>query len=687
MADEDEIDILGDFSFNSCLAQNNQGIPSCSDREDTVHPQWLLDSTATNWYDSQIKNNNRPKDGPLRKLSGNNSRKLQLVESETLWSQEERDILNKEMEKHGQNSHRIAESLKTKTIAEIQALIEVEHGVNLETQAIGVFKHEEYDNIPVVVQEEVIMGDIITIQDTINMVSTALPTIPCTKKAPKKKNYLKSPKSLLKPNILDLKEPGLVAISPSEIFYDDDLNVGSTESIGTEIDAGDAVLRNLAKQHKEKIKGGKKIGNHRRKVSRNYDKSKNKDVLKSPQGRQRIDSGVSEDAKSPKMQIILGSGQALPLSEGEQVIKIEKKKDSEPESDIEIDIDSDKEVDTQHTKNSTELCENRLKPMTDETPVAVPLRKFEPMPKRRKKINLDGGGGCTIMHTAAGDLYEVSREPRRERPPRNIPVQLIRCLVYNDDKPAPCSVSLNVSALIAMDAHAHTSRGEVMGLLGGVASAAPPTAPRAPPHLLLAAYCRAAAANARTHCDMDPVSQSMAAEALRARGLEVCGWHHSHPAFPAAPSAQDLRSQHALQVALERAPPPHTPRTPFLALITSQHWPPGRDASQYTCFRVEESEGGAESAGYALRVRVAADVCAGGVARLLRELAALRRTQGDTQGDALAVDMARDVCPIAGITYLDKLISSVSRHLRSAGYADDDPVRTRLLQGIREVFS
>lgn len=201
-------------------------------------------------------------------------------------------------------------------------MIEVEHGVTLETQAIGVFKHEEYDNIPAVVQEEVIMGDIITIQDTINMVSTALPTIPCTKKSPKKKNYLKSPKSLLKPNILDLKEPGLVAISPSEIFYDDDLNVGSIESIGTEIDAGDAVLRNLAKQHKEKIKGGKKIGNHRRKVSRNYDKSKNKDVLKSPQGRQRIDSGVSEDAKSPKMQIILGSGQALPLSEGEQVVSI-----------------------------------------------------------------------------------------------------------------------------------------------------------------------------------------------------------------------------------------------------------------------------------------------------------------------------------------------------------------------------
>ncbi|XP_013171933.1 PREDICTED: histone H2A deubiquitinase MYSM1-like [Papilio xuthus] len=688
MADEDEIDILGDFSFNSCLAQNNQGIPSCSDREDTVHPQWLLDSTATNWYDNQNKNNSRTKDGPLRKLSGNNSTKIKLVETETSWSQEERDILNKEMEKYGQNSHKIAESLKSKSVAEIQALIEVEHGVNLKTQAIGIFKPEDY-NIPVV-QEEVILDDIITIQDTIHMVSTALPTIPVAKKGTKKKSYVKSSKSLLKPNILDSKEPVLVAINPSEIFYDDDINIGSTEYVGTDIDAGDAVLRNLAKQHKERVKGGKKIGNHRRKVSRNYDKSKSKDLLKSPQGRQRIDSGVSEDAKSPKMQIVLGSGQALPVSEGEQVIKIEKKKDSEPESDIEIDIDSDtdnmKEVNRiYHTNNSAELCEDRLRLIKEDTPVAVPLRKFEPMPKRRKRINLDGGGGCTIMHTAAGDLYEVAPEPRRERPPRKPPIHLIRCRVYNDDKPAPCTVSLNVSALIAMDAHAHTSRGEVMGLLGGVACAAPPPAP---PRLLVAAYCRAAAANARTHCDMDPVSQSVAAEALRGRGLEVCGWHHSHPAFPSAPSALDLRSQRALQAALERAPPhPHAPHTPFLALITSQHWPPGRDASQYTCFRVEEDGDSKEDdtpAGYQLSVRVEADVCVGDVPRVLRELHALRHAH--TRDDALAVVMARDVCPHAGITYLDKLISSVSRHLRSAGYSDEDAVTTRLLRGIREVF-
>lgn len=56
-------------------------------------------------------------------------------------------------------------------------------------------------------------------------------------------------------------------------------------------------------------------------------------------------------------------------------------------------------------------------------------------------------------------------------------------------------MSLHVSALISMDAHAHTSRGEVMGLVGGRVDAA---------HVLVAAYRPAAAAAGGTHCDMDP---------------------------------------------------------------------------------------------------------------------------------------------------------------------------------------
>ncbi|CAH0723151.1 unnamed protein product, partial [Brenthis ino] len=487
MADEDEIDILGDFSFNSCFALNNQGIPSCSDREDTVHPQWLLDSTATNWYDTQSRDSNRSKDAPSRKLSGNNKTNKYNHELHTVWSQEERLILKKEMAKYGRDVHKISQTLKTKTQAEIQALIEAEHGILLDNSGPAI-KHSE-DHVPL---QGVVSDGLVNMNDVLSIVTTGAPTIHVTKKPFKKKNYNKTTKkSLLKPKV----NTNLI-INSSELYYEDDLIVGSTESVGSESDVTDDILRNSFKLQKEKVKVLRKNGNHRRKVSSNYDRSKirnrSKDNLKSPQGKQRKDSSVSDDSvKSPKMQIVLGSGLALPVSEGEQIIKIEKKKDSECESDIEVDIDSDPD----HSTSKSELTTKKVDNIANDAPIAVPLRKFEPMPKRNRKINLDGGGGYTIMHTESGDLYEIGQEPRKERPPKKTAVELIPCRFYNSERPAPFAVTLSVSALVALDAHAHASRAEVMGLLGGA---------RAGAALRLRLYRRVAAAAADTHCDMDP---------------------------------------------------------------------------------------------------------------------------------------------------------------------------------------
>lgn len=47
----------------------------------------------------------------------------------------------------------------------------------------------------------------------------------------------------------------------------------------------------------------------------------------------------------------------------------------------------------------------------------------------------DGEGGFTIMHTEAGDMYEVGTEPKKERQSKKQPVHLIRCRVYNAEKP------------------------------------------------------------------------------------------------------------------------------------------------------------------------------------------------------------------------------------------------------------
>ncbi|XP_063361858.1 uncharacterized protein LOC134650855 [Cydia amplana] len=664
MADDDEIDVLGDFSFNSCLAQNNQGIPSCSSREDTVHPQWLLDSTVANWYDNEREK--RAKYGPSRKLSGDSRLKLQRVRHSS-WSQAERDLLDKEMAKYGRNFHKISQTIKTKSAAEIQALIEAEYGVKLDDPFTGLMKNEDQDDIPSVGQEEIVTDDS-SINNVLSLVTTASPTVMVPKKPFRKKNN-NTTRKRLKPA---LQKPDLI-VNPSEIYYEDELVIGSTESVGSlDPKENHAKLKTMAKQQQVKVKAVKKIGNHRRKVSKNFDKGRartsSKELLKSPQERRRKDSGVSEESlKSPKLQIVLGSGQALHVSEGEQVIKIEKKKDSESDSDIEVDIDSDTEKPVKRDKIKDESADKDSGSMVSklEAPIAVPLNEFGLPPKRQKKIVLDGDGGYTIAHTAAGDVLQRREEPRRPPATRPRPERLIPCRVYNAERPAPYSVVLSVSALLQMEAHAHGSRAEVMGLLGGRLRGG---------QLELRAYRAAAAAAGATHCDMDPVSQAAAGAWLHAAGLAVVGWHHSHPRFPPAPSALDLRSQAALQAALE----------PIAALITSQHWPPGRTASQYRCFRVEPPEADESGPqGFQLRVRLQPDVTEASAPALLRDMRALL---ADRPRGPHRVQADRDVCPQAKLTYLEKCVSSMSHHLRAAGYADHTRVFALLTEGLRDMF-
>lgn len=220
--------------------------------------------------------------------------------------------------KYGRNVHKISETLKTKTAAEIQALIEAEHGIHLDAPG-SAHKNNHNERIS---KEEIINNDLVNMNDVLSIVATGAPTISTPKKPFKMKNNNKmSKKSLLKS-----KDNVAILLNSSEIFYEDDLVVGSMESVGSEIDTTEDILKNSFKQQKEKMKIIKKMGNHRRKVTRNYDKgkirNKSKDnLVKSPQGRQRKDSSVSDESvKSPKMQIVLGSGLALPVSEGEQVV-------------------------------------------------------------------------------------------------------------------------------------------------------------------------------------------------------------------------------------------------------------------------------------------------------------------------------------------------------------------------------
>lgn len=195
-------------------------------------------------------------------------------------------------------------------------MIQAEYGVNLDSPTLGIVEQDDKD-ISIALNEEITATDC-NIKNVLEMVTTGSPTIPLAKPFRKKSNT-KLISNVTKTDIFD-GSTDLIAINPSEILYEDDLVIGSTESIGAEVNLSDVVSKNIAKLQ---AKEGRK--NYRRKVSRNYDKrvkSRIKDVLKSPQRKHRNSStSMSDDSvKSPKMQIVLGSGLALPVSEGEQVV-------------------------------------------------------------------------------------------------------------------------------------------------------------------------------------------------------------------------------------------------------------------------------------------------------------------------------------------------------------------------------
>ncbi|KAG2461504.1 MYSM1 deubiquitinase, partial [Polypterus senegalus] len=84
-------------------------------------------------------------------------------------------------------------------------------------------------------------------------------------------------------------------------------------------------------------------------------------------------------------------------------------------------------------------------------------------------------------------------------------------------------------------------------------------------------------------CEMDPVSQTQASEALERRGYSVVGWYHSHPAFDPNPSLRDIDTQAKFQTYFTRG------GAQFIGMIISPYNPTNVSPhSQVTCLIVSE---------------------------------------------------------------------------------------------------
>ncbi|XP_036204553.1 histone H2A deubiquitinase MYSM1 isoform X5 [Myotis myotis] len=181
-------------------------------------------------------------------------------------------------------------------------------------------------------------------------------------------------------------------------------------------------------------------------------------------------------------------------------------------------------------------------------------QRLQSMRTRRRRVRDPWGNWCdakdlegqTFEHLSAEELARRREEEKCkpiksskvQRPTKSSfdPFQLIPCNFFSEEKQEPFQVKVASEALLIMDLHAHVSMAEVIGLLGGRYSEIDK----------IVEVCAAEPCNSLStglQCEMDPVSQTQASEALAVRGYSVIGWYHSHPAFDPNPSLRDIDTQ------------------------------------------------------------------------------------------------------------------------------------------------
>ncbi|MEE6495019.1 hypothetical protein FKM82_001932 [Ascaphus truei] len=201
--------------------------------------------------------------------------------------------------------------------------------------------------------------------------------------------------------------------------------------------------------------------------------------------------------------------------------------------------------------------------------------RLQSMRTRRRRVRDPWGNWCdakdlegqTFEHLSAEELArrreEKFRHSKCSRGSRHVkssfdPFQLIPCCTFSDEKPEPFRVKVAAEAMLILDLHAHISMAEVIGLLGGRYSESDSVV-----EICAAEPCNSLSTGLQ--CEMDPVSQTQASEALATRGYSVIGWYHSHPAFDPNPSMRDIDTQAKYQSYFSRG------GAKFLGMIISPY--------------------------------------------------------------------------------------------------------------------
>ncbi|KAM9832444.1 histone H2A deubiquitinase MYSM1 [Neosynchiropus ocellatus] len=219
-------------------------------------------------------------------------------------------------------------------------------------------------------------------------------------------------------------------------------------------------------------------------------------------------------------------------------------------------------------------------------------QRLQSMRTRKRRVRDTLGNWCdakdlegqTFEHLSAEELAlqrEKLKKAKLCKESRHLgsldPFQLIPCRSFGEEVQEPFQVTVCAETLLIMDMHAHVSRGEVIGLLGGTFYEKERLL-----KISVAEPCNSVSTGLQ--CEMDPVSQTQACEVLTSLGFSVVGWYHSHPTFNPNPSVRDIHTQDQFQSYFSRG------GAPFIGMIVSPYDPSNPSPhSQTTCLLVKNS--------------------------------------------------------------------------------------------------
>ncbi|XP_070688254.1 histone H2A deubiquitinase MYSM1 isoform X2 [Pempheris klunzingeri] len=306
-------------------------------------------------------------------------------------------------------------------------------------------------------------------------------------------------------------------------------------------------------------------------------------------------------------------------------------------------------------------------------------QRLQSMRTRKRRVRDIWGNWCdskdlegqTYEHLSAEELALRREEMKRQPKPCKTsrfkgsfdPFQLIPCKSFGEDVQEPFRVVVCAETLLIMDMHAHVSRGEVIGLLGGTFNE----------EKKVLKICAAEPCNSVStglQCEMDPVSQTQACDVLSSLGFSVVGWYHSHPSFHPNPSVRDINTQDQFQSYFSRG------GAPFIGMIVSPYDPANRSPhSQTTCLLVKESQepSGPQKLPYRFDFLSSQDIP--DWEQTFRRAQWIIHKYCQTPG---SVQMDRFFRKDSHLTCLEKMLSSLARYLEPLPDEEGDPFLTQI---------